>query len=225
MERKLAVFDIDGVLYGGHTIFEIIQRQEKEGFIKEGTWKLIENELYAYKTNKKTYKEAANQMLVVFLAALRGKSYKEVKDNVRKFLKGELVNFYPYFAEILPTLKKTHDVYLITTNLHVTAETLTEIYELQGFLSTEEEVVDGIYTGNVTRSLAGEKKIIRELFTKYKREGSIAVGDSVNDIDMLLEVETPICMNPDSKLSIYAKEYNWRVVNENTVNECLREIL
>lgn len=33
--KKLAVFDIDGVIYEGYSIFDQIQDQEKRGIIKE----------------------------------------------------------------------------------------------------------------------------------------------------------------------------------------------
>lgn len=221
--KKLAVFDIDGVLYNGHTIFDIIQKQENEGFVEHGTWKKIENEMVAYKSGEKNYKESADGMLNAYLTALKGKSYNEVKSYLSAFFKSEPRKFYPYFKKVLPQLKKTYDVYLLTTNLHVMADTLVEYFGLKGFLSTEEEIVDGIYTGKMIRSLAGHKSIIKELLNIYPFKGSLAVGDSQNDISMLKEVENPLCINPDHDLELCAKRLHWRIVSQNDIeNELLQ---
>jgi len=75
----LAVFDIDGVLYDGHSIFDIIKSQESKGFIHKGTWKKIEDLLRSYKSGKIDYTKAANEMLKTYASSLKGKSFEETK--------------------------------------------------------------------------------------------------------------------------------------------------
>ena len=47
-----------------------------------------------------------------------------------------------------------------------------------------------------------------------KSAGSVGVGDSEGDIEMLKVVKRPIAFNPDSKLYRVAKRNKWNIVVE-----------
>jgi len=221
----LAVFDIDGVLYDGHSIFDIIKTQEKKGFIPKGTWKKIESLLKLYKFGKMDYTKTANEMLQTYTKSLKGKGFKETKLFIRDFFEVNNKKLFTYFPKILSKLEKTHDVYLLTTNLKATAEVLVEKLNLKGYLSSEEELDNGVYTGEMLKSLAGNKKVIGKLLAKYPFKKSLAVGDSVNDISMLEKVDYAFCLNPDKKLKEKAKEKKWKIVNEKSVKSELLSLL
>ena len=55
-----------------------------------------------------------------------------------------------------------------------------------------------------------------QLVNKYhaRQTGSIAVGDSEGDIEMLEAVESPIAFNPSKKLFHHAQTHGWKVVIE-----------
>lgn len=222
--RKLAVFDIDGVLYDGHSIFDIIKLQEEEKFIKSGTWGKIEKALYEYKSGRINYEDSANTMLKVYVSALKNMKYSEVKEYIKSYIKKNEDHFYEYVKKLMPKLHETHDIYLLTTNLSVTAETVMEELLLDGFLATEVEVKNGKFTGVIIKSLAGNKHRVIELLKKYPFEGSIAVGDSVNDIPMLEKVMFPFAMNPDQKLTEVAKNNGWEVVTEDLIQRKIIEV-
>jgi FMN phosphatase YigB (HAD superfamily) len=78
MQKKIAFFDVDGVIYDGHSIFDLIQDQEKRGFIKEGLWNKISAEIDRYKKGQKNYKDAANEMLKQYAIFVKGKSYSDL---------------------------------------------------------------------------------------------------------------------------------------------------
>jgi len=222
---KLAVFDIDGVIYDGHIIFDLIKLQEEHKFIKSGTWKQIEELLVNYKSGKISYDIAANAMLDIYAKSLRGKKYSDAKKILANFIKNNKHKFYPYFVEVLPKLKESYDVYFLSTNLIFTTETLTQHFGLKGFLSTEEEVINGKFSGKIIKSLAGSKHVIEKLLEKYSYDGSFAVGDSVNDISMLDRVENAICINPDSDLLKESKQKGWKTVDENSISEILLSLI
>ena len=70
-------------------------------------------------------------------------------------------------------------------------------------------------------SLGGNKGIVAELLNKYGKDGSMAVGDSENDADMLDKVKYPLVMEPNEKLEQIAKAKNWEVVNRNTITDII----
>ena len=221
----IAIFDIDGVIYKGHIIFDIIQNQEKKGLIPQGTWNQIHNLLLKYKSKKLDYTTTANLMLKIYIASLKENKYQTIKAHLNNYYQQHKYLFYPYFKKILPILQNTHDIYLVTTNLKVTAETLSEKFKLTGFLSTEEEIINDKYTGKIIRSLAGNKHLVEKIIDKYPHQYSIGVGDSINDISMLEKVANPICMNPDEGLLAKAQAENWLIANSDNITEKITKII
>lgn len=217
--KKVALFDIDGVIYDGHSIFDLIQEQEKNGFIKKGLWNLILGLLEKYKKGNLTYKEAADQMLLLHSQSLFGKSYDDLVNENLNFIKKHHYKIFPYFTHLIQKLKKTHDIYFITTNFDISAEAFTKYFGLSGFLSSKITQENGVIVGGVELSLAGNKVIAKDLVNKYGKSGSIAVGDSENDVDMLKLVEFAFVMEPDNKMKLIADEKKWKIVDRNTITQ------
>jgi len=215
--RKLVLFDIDGVIYDGHTIFDQIQDQEKRGVIASGTWGKIEIELNNYKSGKKNYAETANAMLTISADSIKGKDYNFILNDTYEYMLQRKNNFFPYFSQLIPELSKTYDIFFVTTNFQMIPEAIGKIFNVPNNISSIAEVVNGKFTGKVSLSLAGNKGIVSGLIDKYGKEGSIAVGDSENDADMLNKVELPLVMEPNSKLELIAKEKGWQIVNRENI--------
>lgn len=222
--KQVALFDFDNTIYKGYSVFDVLQAQE-DGFIQKGVWSEVEEYLVQYKKGEIPYKEAANKILTSWARGLKGKTYESALDYVRSFFDSHSDAFFPWFVEIIPNLLKSHDVFIITTNFQFIAEIVVERYNLKGYIASEAEVVNGILTGSVGKSLAGGKGEVAALLEKYTNKNSIAVGDSENDINMLEHVEIPICFQPDDKLSQAAKERKWNIVDENTIISKFEEIL
>jgi len=219
--KRLALFDIDGVVYEGHLIFDIVQDSEKKGIIPFGVWKKILFEIEEYKSGRKNYKEAADSMLEAYAKALRGLSYKDLFNHSYKYISKSKEKMFGYFSKILPKLKKKYDVYFVTTNFQFITEAYARCIGVKGYLSSIAEVKMGKFTGKVELSLGGNKGIVEGLIKKYGRSGSIAVGDSENDADMLDKVEYPLVMEPNEKLIVIAKQKGWQVVNRDTIADII----
>lgn len=221
--KRLILFDIDGVIYEGHTIFDQIQYQEKRGILPSGTWDKIYTELSAYKEGKKNYVDAANVMLTIAAKAVDGKDYGEYLKDVADYVSDNRKNFFEYFAKLVPFLIEKYDIYFVTTNFQFMCEAIGEIFGVKNYISSIAEVENGKFTGKITRSMAGNKGLVADLISKYGRSGSIAVGDSENDADMLNKVEHPLVMEPNEKLKAIAVKNGWRIVNRDNITETILE--
>jgi len=209
------------VIYEGHSIFDLIQDQEKSGFIEKGLWNIILGLLDKYKKGELNYKQAADEMLVQYSKYLEGKKYEDVLNYNLDFIEKNKNNIFPYFNNLVSKLQVTHDLYFITTNFDFTAEAFTKKFALNGFLSSKTKIEDGKIKGEIALSLGGNKGIVAELLNKYGKDGSMAVGDSENDADMLDKVKYPLVMEPNEKLEQIAKAKNWEVVNRNTITDII----
>jgi len=222
---KVAFFDIDKTIYNDHSFFQIAANELRERKIDIESWNSIQHLVSRYRNAELSYTEAANQLLIVFAFALKNQKYQELYDDCRKFFFKNKQNFFPYFERILRNLSNSHDIYLVTTNTQFVAEAVVDLFNLKGFISTEFEIKNGLFTGKVTRSLADGKEMISNLLELYGRNGSIAVGDSGNDISMLKLVEHPLCINPDDELKDYALQNNWPTFNDEEAEEVLSKII
>lgn len=225
MNKKIALFDIDGVIYDGHTIFDQIQDQEKRGIIAKGTWYNILLEAEAYKLGNKTYKEAADTMLNIHALALKNRPYDDLLENTSSFLAKNSDKFFPYFKGLVSKLKVTHDIYFVTTNFQFMCDAIGKMFEINNYFSSIAEIKNGKFTGKVKLSLAGNKRIVCKIIDKYGIKGSVAVGDSENDIDMLDQVEFPFVMEPNKHLEKFANKKSWKIVDrDNIVKNILLQI-
>lgn len=211
--KKIALFDLDRTIYNAHSFLELAEYVIKKGRVKQETWDDIQNLLKEYKLGNATYSDTANKLLVTFAKELDGQKYEDLYSDVYAFFINNKQNFYSYFEKILPTLHRNYDVFIITTNAQYVAQAIVDLFGLEGFIASEFEVVEGVFTGKVTKSLANGKSMVRDLLEKYGKEGSVACGDSENDIGMLELVDHPICINPTDKLREFADKNGWRLVS------------
>lgn len=210
----VAFFDLDKTIYKNHSFFEIAKNAVDLGRASEQSWLTIQELLTQYKNGQLSYKDTANKLLEAFANAIKGERYGDLYKDSKDYFLTNKNNFYPYFEQYLPELQKTHDVYLVTTNAQFVAQAVSDIFNLSGYFSTEYEVVNGIFTGKVLRSLANGKALINDMLTKYGKQHSLAVGDSENDISMLERVEIPICINPNDKLRDFATQNDWKIISD-----------
>lgn len=219
--KKLALFDIDGVIYGGHAIFDLVRDQEQKGFIKPGLWEKIEEEIDKYKKGEKNYKEAADSMLLYYAKWLKGKKYSVLFEDNLNFIIANKAKVFPYFENLAIKISADYDIYFVTTNFDCTAEAFKHEFKVKGFLSSKLALKDGIITGKVELSLGAKKGIVSDLISKYGRAGSIAVGDSENDADMLDKVEYPFVIEPNEKLEKIANKNGWKIVSRDTISDII----
>lgn len=223
--KKLALFDIDGVIYDGQSIISVIQDQEKKGIITKEMWDKVLLEIEEYKSGRKNYQKAADDILSFYAQKLKGLSYKSIFNLSYSFLLKNKGKFFGYFGRVLPLLKKKYDVFFVTSNLQFIAGAFVKIFGVNDYLSSVAEVKEGKFTGKLELSLAGNKGIATYLIKRYGKVGSIAVGDSENDADMLKKVEYPFVFEPNEKLGKICKDNNWEMINRDNAYKRLMDLI
>ena len=106
---------------------------------------------------------------------------------------------------------------ITATNRFVTAP-IVELYGIDHLLATTPDFVDGKFTGSFTGVAcfqAGKVKLLEDWLAHSSEtlENSWFYSDSHNDMPLLNRVDHPVAVDPDEKLSAYAKEMNWPIIS------------
>jgi HAD superfamily hydrolase (TIGR01490 family) len=113
---------------------------------------------------------------------------------------------------------KNAKVVLLSSALTPVCQEMAKNLEMDDFVCSDLEVVNGYLTGRpVGRLCFGKEKVVRLLSycEKYNSKASDAwyYGDSISDLAVLSSVGNPVCANADRRLKKEAVSRNWKIVN------------
>ncbi|MEK9200702.1 MAG: HAD family hydrolase [Patescibacteria group bacterium] len=210
--KSIALFDFDNVVWNGHSFFPVAKWLVDEKVIGQKVWDDIQAVMKRYKAKEQDYAQTVKDLFVVFGQGLTDLSYDVVQAKVQE-----------YFEKVLPKLKEAHEVWLVTNNSQMVGQSIQNIFGLDGYVSSELEVIDGKFTGKTVNTFAEGKGNIAEFVGRYGGE-TIAVGDSKNDVEMLRLVKHPVCFKPDDELLAIALKNRWLVVQPEDAEEKIRSL-
>ena len=121
--------------------------------------------------------------------------------------------------ELISKHKDRGDTLLVitATNRFVT-EPIVNLYGIDNLLATTPEFQNGKFTGNfngIPCFQQGKVRLLEEWLktSTESMDGSWFYSDSHNDLPLLKLVDNPIAVDPDEKLTAFARAYNWPVIS------------
>lgn len=109
------------------------------------------------------------------------------------------------------------DTYMVTASPIEIVQRLSEELGMTGAIATVAEIVDGVYTGELSEPFCygpGKALAISKLAAErgYDLALSYSYSDSVSDLPMLELVGHPVAVNPDRELERIARARSWPIV-------------
>ncbi len=220
MNKKVAIFDIDGTIFRSSLLIEVVRA-------------LIENKLFPQRAGlayakshqdwldrKASYDAYILDVVKAFEQYLPMLSRDDFMRAVKQVIAFHKNRTYVYTRDLIQDLKKKG--YFILAISHSPKELLDEFCAQWGFDKVYGRVYevgkDGKFTGATLykEEISDKAKILKRFIEKegLSLADSYGVGDSESDIAFLTFVENPICFNPNKKLYEHAKKHGWRVVVE-----------
>lgn len=131
-------------------------------------------------------------------------------ERIRRFIYPEAHRVIEEFsAKGVPTV-------LVTGTNRFLSQPLVDAVGITTLLATEPEIVNGRFTGGIVEpfllkqgKLLKAREYCHSLQTDLKHAAFFA--DSINDLEMLASVGTPVVVNPADKLIEEAKAHHWRI--------------
>lgn len=221
MQKQFAVFDIDGTIARNALLQLMVRELVARGKLGIGPGREIEVLLHDYRQRIADdefggyMKKAVDILFGSLPEGLRMDDYKEIIDAI---VKTSLSNTYVYTRELVQTLKRNNFFLISISGSEVQAVgTLSQAMGFDAWVGKVRYVENNNrLTGEVKTLREPKSVILNDIVHKYNLnpKGSLAVGDTSSDIDILEMVDTPICFNPNQALFKVARERGWMVVIE-----------
>jgi HAD superfamily hydrolase (TIGR01490 family) len=224
--KSVALFDFDNTLYDGFSYFALLEKQVHENIITKKVLNKANQAMANYKNGAIDYETTITTLLNIYAAGLKGASYSKVYESALGFYT-HTDKIYPYTKQVFDLLRPTHDLCLVTGEPQFIAKAIQQLYKLDNYCATQYEVVDGVFTGNVTTYLASrheKHQAVKHLLQGHRVKNSLAFGDSEGDIEMLAAAQHPICVNATPGLKKRAAEHGWPCVLPSEVIPTLKSL-
>ena len=214
---SLAIFDLDNTLIADDSDYLWGQFLVDQGIV---------DKRYYEAANLKFYQQYKEGNLDIFefsnfsLKPLADNDTQQLYQWREKFIRDIITPILLAPAqELINKHKAKGDTLLVitATNRFVT-EPIVNLYGIEHLLATNPEFIDGQYTGKVAGIPCFQEGKVNQLneWLKTSDENltdSYFYSDSHNDLPLLKLVDYPVAVDPDEKLSAFAKENNWPIIS------------
>lgn len=219
MAQKLALFDLDGTLFRWQLYHALVFELKNLGVFSEKTAENIDLALIEWQGKRKTWDEYEIVVMDELKSYLPGMKVATFETAARRVVEGSGHKIYSYTRKLASSLKADgYFLLAVTGSYQEVAEPFAKIYGFDDCIGALLPRSDGAFTGpDSVRAVYGQKaeRVHEYLSNKdITLEGSIAVGDSGSDIDMLELATRPIAFNPSVELLDVALERGWQVTIE-----------
>jgi len=213
----LAIFDLDNTLLAGDSDYLwgkfLVAKGEVDGEIYEST-------------NQRFYDDYKAGKLDIFaflkfsLEPLTRLSAQRLTELQNQFMNDIITPKISADALALVEKHRTagDTLLIITATNHFITEPIAKVFGIKHLLATNPEIIDGRYTGKVAGTPCYQDGKVTRLQTWLAEHdqdlnGSWFYSDSHNDLPLLLQVETPIVVDPDAILRQHAQDKNWTILH------------
>lgn len=219
MNKKFAVFDIDGTLIRWQLFHAIVHHLGQQGFIDKASHDAISEARMEWKkrSNEKAFTDYEHVMLNKYLDSLTKiypENHSKIVDEVFEEYKDQL---FVYSKNLLTELKaKGYLIFAISGSQQDIVDKFAKYHGFTEVIGAKFTIKNGKFTGEVESPVTNKQEALSKLLAKYDvtYKDSYAIGDTASDIPMLQMVENPIAFNPTKELLETAKNNHWPVVIE-----------
>ncbi|MEI7683226.1 MAG: HAD family phosphatase [Candidatus Saccharibacteria bacterium] len=217
--KKFAAFDIDGTLIRWQLYHAVVDKLAKKGLLGPDAEKQLNQARMKWKRrqHKDSFSRYETSLIAIFEAAFGSLSAKQFDLVTQEVIDEYGDQTYIYTRELIKKLKKKGYILLaISGSQQEVVEHVAKLYGFTDWVGTNYKRRNDRFSSEPFVASQHKKEVLESLIKKHGLEmaGSIGIGDSGNDADILAMVEQPIAFNPDQKLYNSAKKNGWKIVIE-----------
>lgn len=194
MSHVVAFFDLDNTLYDGYSLFDFIEFLCQKKYFGPDFCLKYQGLVAPYRQGKGDRLVISGQILELFVQNLTGKPATEIEEKAQEFWRLHYQNLIAPVAKEFQRLKKAgYEIVIITGSPDVLEKPFCQIHQVTLGKAAEMKVVNGKFTGEISRNSSAESKgaAAKEYLQKRKLNlvGSYGFGDEPGDFGFLEIVE------------------------------------
>lgn len=219
--RPLAVFDLDGTLYRWSFYLEFIEQLARFQRVSPAHFVASQAHQRAAKAHGSEETYLSKYVHDWEEKAISGLSEGEVVSAMREVLRTQKNRSYLFSNELFAILREAnYEIIAMSGSPSQMVEVLCREWKFDAWYGTEYVMDDRKLFArdqSMTKRVDQMKgSMLRKFFDEgtYQREGSIAIGDTLEDWSMLELVEYPIAFNPEQGCVLKARQTGIPIVWE-----------
>lgn len=213
----LAIFDLDNTLIAGDSDHSWGQFLVVENIVDHQHYKTMNDKFYA------DYESGCLDILAYLefsLEPLTRLSMENLQSLHKKFMRNVINPMkLQQAADLIHRHQQAGDRLLVITSTNrFIVEPICKSLGIDEIIATDLEIIDNKYSGKVRGTPTYKEGKVTRFHQwleaqKLSNNGSYFYSDSINDMPMLLEVDHPIAVDPDSALRKEAESRHWKIIS------------
>ncbi len=224
MNRKFAVFDLDGTLIRWQLYHAMADELLILGVLDAANYQSVKTARMKWKNRAHINSFNDYELTLVRLvdSAVKSMKVSDLEQACKNVIEEYRDQVYTYTRDLIKDLKtRDYLLFAISASPDQIVRLVAKHYGFDDFCGSIYGSKDGVFTGTKDLVMSERKpEKLNELVAKHGASwtDSIAVGDSEGDIPMLGAVEQPIAFNPTRLLFDHAQKQGWKIVVERKNN-------
>jgi HAD superfamily hydrolase (TIGR01490 family) len=217
-KRPFAVFDIDGTIFRSSLFIEVLEECIRKGLFADELHGRIAaaKRHWLERDSSHAYEDYLGELVEIFNTNIKGvkRSHlalvaESIVDRMHRYT-------YVYTRDLVEKLKNSHFLIAISGSPYEVVAKFAEKYGFDTFVATVYHDTDGVLTGETTKANTRKGRLLTNIVEQYglPMKGSLAVGDSHGDRELMEIVENPVAFNPDRELFDLSVANGWNIVVE-----------
>jgi HAD superfamily phosphoserine phosphatase-like hydrolase len=224
--KAVALFDIDGTLTDGFTIFSFAEFLRGKNLFLPSCFSLMQQDRARYQGSARAeldYHEFAVNLVDHYAQGLKDQNADEVGSLSPDFLHAALEDridgyrIHGFARDLVEMMNPVARTVAISGSPLESLSGLAAHMDFQEVHATLLEVRQGLFTGRVNRNLAlreSKGELVRAyLGGEFNLKTSFAFGDSVQDVPLLEIVGNAFVLGGNQELRNIARQRGWRAIS------------
>jgi HAD superfamily hydrolase (TIGR01490 family) len=220
-KRKVAFFDLDGTVFRGSLVGELVKELILMRYFSSDSGLKINEAHQKHKNRQISYTDYLNVIIEEYRHNLKSCTIDHFNQASDEVMRKKSDRVYTYTRDLINQYKQErYFLVAISGSLDIIVSKFADNMGFNLSFGAGLESVNGKFTGkHLNKNCYEDKsKVVQSFINKADFEvdlaNSIAVGDTSADISMLEMVGNPIAFNPDQILIKHAKEKGWEIIIE-----------
>jgi HAD superfamily hydrolase (TIGR01490 family) len=214
---NIVLFDMDHTLVSADTVMLWAHFLDKKGVMTAEDWRLRRK----FDEDYREHRLDVAASYAFELSLLKRMSFQQ-REQWRAECFEEMIRpmISPVALRLIQQYKaQANTLVILITATHTFLATPVAMYaQVHEMIATEEEIHNGEYTGRVMgipNIGEGKAKNFQNWLEKKQLVAAhtILYSDSINDLPLLLQVNRPIAVDPDSRLKAIAMQKSWEIIS------------